>query len=153
MILDLFETHIHVADLQRSAHFYEKIVGLELAHVEEGRRARFYWMGGHNQSMLGVWEVKPEQVRREHFAFRISREDMRQAAVTFLKERGLEVRNHLDDGTERPMVFAWMPAVSIYFRDPDGHSLEFIATLPDEAKPELGVVPWDEWEKMQGRNL
>jgi hypothetical protein len=44
-----------------------------------------------------------------------------------------------------------MPAVSVYFTDPDGHSLEFISMLPDEAKPELGMVPWSEWEKMHGR--
>jgi len=43
------------------------------------------------------------------------------------------------------MVFAWMPAVAIYFNDPDGHSLEFIAPLEEKAKPELGVVSYDEW--------
>jgi lactoylglutathione lyase len=148
----LFETHIHVADLERSAHFYENVLGLQLAYVEEKRRVRFYWIGGHNHTMLGVWEVEPSAIRRQHFAIRISRDDMKQA-VQFLKERGLEVENFLNDGTERPLVFGWMPAVSIYFRDPDGHSLEFIATLPDKPRPDLGVVPWDEWEKLNGRTL
>jgi lactoylglutathione lyase len=59
----------------------------------------------------------------------------------------------LQDGTERPFVFGWMPAVSIYFTDPDGHSLEFISMLPDEPNPELGVVEWGEWEAMHGRSL
>lgn len=71
--------------------------------------------------------------------------------VPFLKERGLQVRNFLDDGTERPFVFAWMPAVSIYFSDPDGHILEFLSMLPDEPKPEMGVVSWEEWESLHGR--
>lgn len=43
------------------------------------------------------------------------------------------------------MVFAWMPAIAIYFDDPDGHCLEFIAILDEEAKPELGVVSFEEW--------
>lgn len=72
-------------------------------------------------------------------------------AVPFLKERGLAVRNFLNDGTERPFVFAWMPAVSICFADADGHPLEFIAMLPDEPQPELGVVPWEVWEMGHGR--
>lgn len=152
MIQGLFETHVYVADLARSADFYENVVGLELAHVVEERRVRFYWIGGHNQFMLGVWEVNPEDIRRQHFAFRCSIEDMK-ISVAFLKERGLAVRNHLNDGTDRPLVFGWMPAVSIYFNDPDGHSLEFIATLPDNPRPELGVIPWAEWEEMHGRVL
>jgi lactoylglutathione lyase len=45
------------------------------------------------------------------------------------------------------MVFAWMPAVAIYFNDPDGHSLEFIAILPGKPRPELGVISFDEWIK------
>ena len=44
------------------------------------------------------------------------------------------------------MVFGWMPALAIYFDDPDGHSLEFIAMLPDPPRPEVGVVSWDEWQ-------
>ncbi|MCZ8522466.1 VOC family protein [Paenibacillus caseinilyticus] len=77
-------------------------------------------------------------------------EKMREV-VPFLKSRGLAVHNFLNDGTEQPFVFGWMPAVSIYFSDPDGHSLEYIAMLPDEPRPDLGVVSWDEWELLQGR--
>jgi uncharacterized protein YabN with tetrapyrrole methylase and pyrophosphatase domain len=35
--------------------------------------------------------------------------------------------------------------VAIYFNDPDGHYLEFIAILDEEARPELGVISYDEW--------
>jgi len=51
----------------------------------------------------------------------------------------------LKDGTDRPMVFAWIPAIAIYFNDPDGHYLEFIAILDVEARPELGVISYEEW--------
>jgi hypothetical protein len=35
--------------------------------------------------------------------------------------------------TEEPVVLAWMPAVSLYFHDPDGNLLEFLAMLEDSA--------------------
>ena len=38
-----------------------------------------------------------------------------------------------------------MPALAIYFNDPDGHILEFIAIIDGEARPELGVIPYEEW--------
>jgi hypothetical protein len=47
------------------------------------------------------------------------------------------------------MVFAWMPAVSIYFDDPDGHCLEFISILKGKAKPDLGIITYEEWSKLE----
>jgi lactoylglutathione lyase len=41
--------------------------------------------------------------------------------------------------------FAWMPALAIYFNDPDGHVLEFIAILEGEARPNLGVISYEDW--------
>ena len=66
-------------------------------------------------------------------------------ATKFLNEKGLKPYNFLNDGTDKPMVFAWMPAIAIYFKDPDGHELEFISVLNGEAKPELGVISYEEW--------
>ncbi len=47
------------------------------------------------------------------------------------------------------MVFAWMPAIAIYFNDPDGHQLEFIAILAGKGQPALGVISYDEWINAQ----
>ena len=47
--------------------------------------------------------------------------------------------------TEEPTVIAWMPAATVYFRDPDNHLLEYLAMLADEPRPELGILPWSEW--------
>ncbi|HEY2895416.1 MAG TPA: hypothetical protein VGJ16_14425, partial [Pirellulales bacterium] len=77
-----------------------------------------------------------------------SLEDVRDRAVPWLRERGLRPYNFLDDATERPMVFAWMPAIAIYFDDPDGHSLELIAMLEGTPRPELGVISWEEWQRI-----
>ena len=43
------------------------------------------------------------------------------------------------------MVFARMPAIAIYFNDPDGHILEFIAILPGKPSSGLGVITYEEW--------
>ncbi len=152
MIQGLFETHLNVRDLARSVAFYRDVLELELALEEPARQVAFFWIGGHNQAMLGVWQTPEDEVQRQHFAFTISLDDMRNAKQ-YLLDKGLTPRNFLNDGTQEPMVFGWMPAVAIYFEDPDGHSLEFIAPLDEDARPELGVVAWDEWDKLKTKAL
>jgi catechol 2,3-dioxygenase-like lactoylglutathione lyase family enzyme len=151
MILGLFETHIDVADLERACRFYGETLGLELGLVDEQRRIAFYWVGPRGEAMLGLWEKPSTEIRPQHFAFRASIEDVLNRSVPYLRERDLPPRNFLNDGTERPMVFGWMPALAIYFRDPDGHSLEFIAMLPDAPRREVGVVSWNVWQRLNGR--
>ena len=149
MINGLFETHLNVRDLEKSMAFYGGLLELELATKIEGRRVAFYWLGEPGEAMLGLWEKPAEQVARQHFAFRATIEQVRHEVVPFLTGKGIGVRNFLDDGTERPLVFGWMPAIAIYFRDPDGHSLEFIAMLPDAPKPEAGCVTWEAWQALK----
>ncbi|MGQ8870862.1 VOC family protein [Paenibacillus sp. TSA_86.1] len=152
MIQGLYETHLNVIDLARSHHFYEKVLGLQHANANQERKYSFFWIGGERHAMLGLWEKEPAQVQRQHFAFQVSLADMRHA-VEYLENKGITTRNFLDDDCGELYVFGWMPAVSVYFNDPDGHSLEFIAVLPDEAKPELGLVPWSKWERLHGRGI
>jgi len=49
--------------------------------------------------------------------------------------------------TDFPVVLAWMPAASLYFHDPDGNLLEFLAMLPQSPRPDLGVATWSQWQK------
>ena len=144
-ILGLFETHLFVSDLERSIAYYQQFPGLEQCYYEEERRIAFFWIGKPKQAMLGLWEKPPSEIDIRHFAFSCSKEYILEEAVPFLKERHIRPYNFLNDGTERPIVFAWMPAISIYFDDPDGHSLEFISILEGEARPDLGIVYYDEW--------
>jgi lactoylglutathione lyase len=44
-----------------------------------------------------------------------------------------------------PVVLAWMPAVSVYFHDPDGHLLELVAMLDEDPRPDRGVLSWSDW--------
>src|ERR1017187_948315 len=54
-IHDLFETHLTVADLQRSMAFYGGVLGLDLARVFPEREVAFYWIGGAGKGLLGFW--------------------------------------------------------------------------------------------------
>ena len=145
MIKGLFETHLFVESLERSVNFYKNVLGLQQCYYEEERRAAFFWIGKPKQAMLGLWEKPKEEIDIRHFAFSCDVEDVLNTSVNFLKERNLKPYNFLKDGTERPMVFAWMPAIAIYFNDPDGHLLEFIAVLEGEGKPEYGIISYEKW--------
>ena len=145
MIKGLYETHIHVSNLEKAIDFYKNILGLEHCHTEAQRRIAFFWIGKPKEYMLGLWEKPIAELENRHFAFRCGVDDILNNAIPFLKESGLHPYNFLKDETERPMVFAWMPALAIYFNDPDGNVLEFIAVLEGDAKPELGVISYEEW--------
>lgn len=145
MIKGLYETHLFVESLERSVNFYKNVLGLQQCYYEEERRAAFFWIGKPKQAMLGLWEKPKEEIDIRHFAFSCDVEDVLNTSVNFLKERNLKPYNFLKDGTERPMVFAWMPAIAIYFNDPDGHILEFIAVVEGEGKPEYGIISYEKW--------
>ena len=149
MIKGLYETHLFVENLEQSIDFYSNVLGLEQCYFEVERRTAFFWIGKPKEAMLGLWEKPKEEIQKRHFAFRCDTDDILNKSVFFLKERNLKPYNFLKDGTERPMVFAWMPAIAIYFNDPDGHYLEFISILDGKARPELGVISYDDWQKLE----
>lgn len=148
-ISGLFETHINVTDLERSMQFYEEVLGLEKANYRDERRICFFWIGERNKHMLGLWEKPEDEVFAQHFAFQCSAEWILYESVSHLKSKGLQPYNFLNDGIERPMVFAWMPVIAIYFRDPDGHSLEYISPLEGQANRDLGVISYQDWIRFQ----
>ncbi len=145
MIKGLYETHLFVENLETSIDFYKNVLGLEQCYFEADRRTAFFWIGKPKEAMLGLWEKPKSQIDKRHFAFRCDKEYILQQSSEFLNRHGLKPYNFLKDNTDRPMVFAWMPAIAIYFNDPDGHYLEFIAILDGDARPELGVISYDEW--------
>jgi len=98
---------------------------------------------------LGLWEKPKEQIDIRHFAFECEADWVLNESVEYLKKRNIKCRNFLNDGTEKPMVFAWMPAISIYFEDPDGHSLEYIGILKGKSKPENGIISYEKWKKLE----
>jgi lactoylglutathione lyase len=77
---------------------------------------------------------------------RLSKEEVIEA-VDKLRQLGVTPLDFDGKPTQQPVVLAWMPAVSIYFQDPDGHSLEFISMLDEKPEADLDVLNWQDWEQ------
>jgi len=151
-ITGLFEAHLTVSDLERSMRFYGEVLGLELASVFRERRVAFYWLGGPGRSMLGLWEAGTMPQRMSlHVAFAVNPEELRRAAER-IRTANLRPLDFSRKPTSEPDVLCWMPAATIYFEDPDGNLLEFLAMLKEPARPELGVVRWSDWERKRSAN-
>src|SRR5689334_3420802 len=138
----LFETHLPVADLERSSAFYADVVGLEPAYAVPERGAAFLWIGGRGASMLGLWSSGSAPMSmRLHIAFSSPPADVL-AACDRLRQAGVRPLSFFGAETAEPSVIAWMPAAAVYFDDPDGHQIEYLAMLGDAPRPELGILPW-----------
>lgn len=146
-VQSLFEAHLPVTDLDRAVEFYRDVLRFQLAHIVPARRAAFFWIGPAGGAMLGLWEAGSGPQRMAlHTAFRASIADVI-AAPRVLQSAGITPLDFDGQRTEDPVVFAWMPAASVFFHDPDGHLLEYIAMLPHAPDPEQGIVPWRVWER------
>ena len=140
----LFETHLTVADLDRSVSFYRDVVGLPVALEIPERGAAFHWIGQPGQAMLGLWSIGSAPMAVQlHVAFEMSLPDVL-AAPQHLVAQGIQPLSFFAEPADEPSVIGWMPAAAVYFRDPDGHLLEYLAMLEGPPRPELGIVPWSE---------
>jgi lactoylglutathione lyase len=117
-IRGIYEIAIRVKHLPTAEAFYRGVLELEVGLRDERRNWLFLRAGGDGgmivlQQDTGEWPT-------QHFAFTVDEADIERAAET-LRERRVEV--------EGPTFHEWMPAKSIYFADPDGHSLELCAPV------------------------
>ena len=147
-IAHLYETHLPVADTEASKQFYLEVVGLRFAHRAADRDIVFLWAGAERRSMLGLWgpsTARGSQPHPCHLAFAVSLEDLLSAGER-LKAAGVQTRNFGGEETTEPSVIGWMPSAQLYFRDPDGHSLEFITLLDDPCDSDF-VGTFSEWKK------
>jgi catechol-2,3-dioxygenase len=149
MIQGLFETHLAVTSLEKAIDFYENTLGLQKCHVDTTRRIAFFWIGKPQEAMLGLWENASGIFDRRHFSFRCNADTLLKNWRAYFRERDLQPYNFLEN-EEGPLVFAWMPAVAIYFKDPDGNELEFISILEGSPRPELGIISYAEWKRVSG---
>jgi len=152
-IVDFFEAHLTVSDLNRAIGFYSKQLGLPLARVFQERKVAFFWIGAPGSAMLGLWEAGTMPIQLSlHVAFRVSLDHLL-TSVPQLKRAGIEPRDFIGNPTDQPVVLAWMPAAAIYFRDLDNNQLELISMLPEAPQPELGILPWNQWVRRTPSNL
>ena len=141
----LFEAHLAVGDVGRSIAFYRDVVGLTPALEQPERGAAFLWIGRPGEAMLGLWSLGSAPLGvTSHVAFAATLEDVL-GACERLRSLGVTPLSFDTAETEEPSVIGWMPAAAVYFRDPDGHLLEYLSMLPSEPAGEAGIVTWSEW--------
>jgi lactoylglutathione lyase len=147
-LMHLYETHLPVANTEASRKFYVGVVGLEFAYRDPVRDIVFLFIGEGKRSMLGLWgptTTYGSEPHRCHFAIAVPLPDLLVAAKR-LNDLGISTRNFAGEETTEPSVIGWMPSAQLYFRDPDGHSLEFITVLDDPPKPGF-IGPLSAWKK------
>ncbi len=141
----LFETHLTVADVARSTAFYRDVVGLPLALDLSERNAAFMWIGEPGRAMLGLWGIGSSVNSMQlHIAFDVTLADLLRAPQR-LRDAGVTPLSFSGEETSEPDVLAWMPAAAVYFHDPDGHLLEYLAMLDEPPRPDAGIVPYSSW--------
>ncbi|MFC7785534.1 VOC family protein [Rossellomorea sp. GCM10028870] len=147
MIKGLYEAHLPVSDMGKSIDFYQKL-GLEVAY--ESENVSFVWIE-KGKSWLGLWEADqvniPYHASIRHIAFHVETEDMIEAKG-WLKKRGIEVREAFGFSPERqPLVLPNNPQAHacLYFHDPDGNSLEFIAPLRLDHEEKFDMMTLEDW--------
>jgi hypothetical protein len=74
-----------------------------------------------------------------HIAFTVTLDDLL-AAPARLEARGIQPLCFFGQPTTEPWVIGWMPAATLYFRDPEGHMLEYLTMLDEPARREAGVA-------------
>lgn len=146
MIKSIYETHLHVRNLEKAIDFYQNKLGLTVARKLSKRRVAFFWVGEKKKQMLGLWEVHSnEEFETKHFAFRVDLAFLKTSKL-WLEKRGIEVVGSQGKGNREPIVQRWMPAASVYFLDCDGNKLEFISMLdddPDELECATYLSEWN----------
>jgi lactoylglutathione lyase len=146
-IRDLFEAHLTVSNLGRAVDFYIRVLGLPIARKFPQRGVAFLWIGAPGKAMLGLWEAgSGPQKMTLHVAFEASVEQVLDAPRLF-RQLSVIPLDFDSRPTDEPVVLAWMPAVAIYFHDPDGNLLELISMLPQAPDPDAGIVTWSAWSR------
>ena len=150
--MHLYETHLPVANTERSRDFYTNIAGLSFAYRDPNRDIVFLWADKKEKGMVGLWG--PNTVygpqggvdRKCHVAFAISLDQLF-ATIKRLNQQGIETFGFDGGKSDEPSVIGWMPSAQIYFRDPDGHTLEFITILPEEPHPDF-IGTYSQWKDL-----
>jgi catechol 2,3-dioxygenase-like lactoylglutathione lyase family enzyme len=133
----ILETSLYVSDLERAVAFYRDVLGLRLINDEyfaDNRGAAF--QVGPGPSVLLIFRTEATRQAGSlpshgatgpgHAAFRVEADELSVWRAR-LQEHGVAI--------EREFVFGNNPP-SLYFRDPDGNSLEFTVASIWDLKPD-----------------
>jgi catechol 2,3-dioxygenase-like lactoylglutathione lyase family enzyme len=135
--MHIAEVGLRVTDLPRAVAFYQKVLGLEtvraypaMAFLKAGELDSPLGHGGHPQ-LLVLFDRQVQLAialtTLDHLAFEILLEQVPTERER-LQQMGLEVIERIWQGE-----YAWLRARSLFFDDPDGNTIEFIAHDPNAA--------------------
>lgn len=147
--MHLYEAHLPVSDLDASVAFYRDVLGLKPAFTQAERGVAFLFVNDRATGMIGLWAPgsllgwKPGESHRGHFALSVTLEELF-GHVQRLNQLGITTTGFHGRVAAEPSVIGWMPSAQIYFPDPDGHSLEYIALLEEAPDPAF-FGTWSEW--------
>jgi len=148
----LYETHIPVRDTIVAEQFYREVVGLPFAYRDPTRDIVFLWADVKEKAMIGLWGpgtaygIRDEVILKCHIAFSIPLDQLF-GMIEKLNKSGIDTFGFGGEKAKEPTVIGWMPSAQIYFRDPDGHMLEFISILPQQPKPSF-TGSYSEWKNL-----
>ena len=152
-MMHLYETHLPVASTEIAKDFYTQIVGLPFGYRDPSRDIVFLWADSKEKGMIGLWGPNTAYGKENgisqkcHVAFAVSFDQLL-ATIERLNQHGIETFGFDGCNTREPTVIGWMPSAQIYFRDPDGHMLEFITILLGKPRPGF-VGAYSEWLRLQ----
>ena len=97
--------------------------------------------------MLGLWTTGSAPVGLSlHIAFKTSLGHVL-GSTRRLRALGITPLSFDAVETDEPSVIGWMPAAAVFFRDPDGHLLEYLAMLDAPPDPRRRILSWSEWPR------
>jgi catechol 2,3-dioxygenase-like lactoylglutathione lyase family enzyme len=118
---------IAVSDWEQSNAFYRDVVGAELVELDKGRWA--YRLGAQQLNVHGPGAspspVAADPVRPGNSDLCFVWDGSADEAAAHLRSHGVEI---IEGPVDRPGARG--TGTSVYFRDPDGSLLEFIAYAP-----------------------
>lgn len=129
----LSEVFLPIDDVKTSVAFYTEVVGLVLEL--ESADGAFLWSGSAHQSQRVIMATRQRLAQGNaagdvgknvewhhvHYALQVSRKKLEEA-VGHVRGCGVEVSG--------PVRFEAMNAISYFFRDPNGHLVEFWSPDP-----------------------
>lgn len=154
MIKGIYEAHLPVKSLKISIEFYEKL-GLKLAWRNES--SAFFWIE-EGRSWLGLWEGEeyqtPYHPSLRHIAFEVSYDDL-QASLKWLESIQIEAVPFGSRNSVEPFIRPYQNNASVYFKDPDGNSLELMCyvDVPNNLKQITKKLSFKEWEELSNNKV